>query len=366
MGASNKKSEQIYRWVIRYIDENKFSGNLKLPSENTLCRTLAVSRETVRTALERLMQEGYVYKVKGSGTYINKEAVLPRTLNAGKAPCKIGLILQGQDKNVNSDLIKGVKSTLPGGQVELCVFVTDNKFANERRCLQTVVNQNFQGFIIDGVKSSLLHPNLDCYHQISRRRIPIIFYNYYKNTRYPRVTVNDLKCANRLVELLLQAGHRNIAGIFSYDDYQSVEKFHGMAAAMQRRGVELQDDYIKWCSSGEIFGQGESRCVEKFLKGLPRCTAVVCCNNAIYRTVRKALKKMGKRVPEDYSLVCFDYSDGDWEQEGITCSIYQSYQMGQCAASRLMKMIQQRECEDREYSYVLEPEIYVGRSVRQL
>lgn len=41
-----------------------------------LSRRLSVSRETVRAALDCLTQEGLLRKVKGSGTYINKERAL--------------------------------------------------------------------------------------------------------------------------------------------------------------------------------------------------------------------------------------------------------------------------------------------------
>lgn len=155
----------------------------------------------------------------------------------GSTAQKIGLILQGQDSNANSGLLEGVKSVLPADRVDLRVFFTDNKFSTERRCLQTVVHQHFDGFIIDGVKASLLNPNLDCYQEIYRRRIPVIFYNnYYKNLHYPRVIVNDMECADRLIGLLVQAGHRQIAGIFVYDNYQSIEKFQGTTAALIKRG----------------------------------------------------------------------------------------------------------------------------------
>ena len=367
MGASDKKSEQVYRWLLAYIDENKFSSNLKLPSENALCRRLDVSRETVRTALDQLLREGLIHKIQGSGTYFNKDVALSRELDTGNAQWKIGLILQGQDSNANSGLIQGIKSVLPADQVDLRIFLTDNKFSNERRCLQTVVHQNFQGFIIDGVKASLLNPNLDCYKEIYRRHIPVIFYNnYYKNLRYPRVIVNDILCADRLIGLLLQAGHRHIAGIFVYDNYQSIEKFQGMALTMQKYGVEFQDDYVKWCVSNEAHDQRFTRSIEKFLKGLPKCTAIVCCNYMIYRLVRQVLEEQNKRVPEDYSLVCFDYSGDRWEEEGITCSIHQGYKIGCQVASRLMKMIRRRDCEDRDYSLVMRPEIYIGSSIRDL
>lgn len=65
MAGADKKSEQVYRWLLAYIDENKFSGNLKLPSENALCRRLDISRETARSALARMDQEGLIRPGKG-------------------------------------------------------------------------------------------------------------------------------------------------------------------------------------------------------------------------------------------------------------------------------------------------------------
>lgn len=367
MAGPGKKSEEVYRWLLSYIDENKFSGNLKLPSENALCRRLNLSRETVRTALDQLERERLVRRVRGSGTYINDEIALSRELDTGSAPLKIGLILQGQDTNANTDLLEGIKSVLPADQVDLRVFLTDNKFANERNCLQTVIHQNFQGFIIDGVKASMLNPNLDCYQEIYRRHIPTIFYNnYYKNLRCPRVIVNDMECADRLVGELIEQGHRLIAGIFVYDNYQSITKFQGTVAAMQKRGVLFQDDYIKWCVSNEAHDPRFARAIDRFLKGLPKYTAIVCCNYMIYRLVRQVLDAQGKRVPEDCSLVCFDYSGKSWEAEGITCSLHQGQRMGRLVATRLMKMIECRDCDDKNYTYVMEPKIYIGTSIRTL
>lgn len=367
MAVSDRKSEQVYRWLLAYIDENKFSGNQKLPSENALCRRLEVSRETVRVAMDQLVQEELIYRVKGSGTYFHKDQAMSRELSDENAKWKIGLILQGQDPDANQVLIDGVRSVLSDQRVDLHVFLTDNKFSNERRCLQTVVHQNFQGFIVDGVKASIMNPNLDCYKELYRRRIPVIFYNnYYKNLRFPRVIINDTECADELVGRLINAGHRRIAGIFVYDNYQSVEKFQGMAQTMRKHGVEMKDHYIKWCISDEAHSVSYVRSIEKFLRGLPRCTAIVCCNYMIYRLVRQALEKMGKTVPEDYSLVCFDYSNESPDVEGITCSITRSYEMGSELGNRLMRMIENKDCDDKHYSYVMKPIIHEGNSIQKI
>ena len=364
MAVSEKKWERVYQFLLAYIDENKFSGNLKLPSENALCRRLDVSRDTVRCAMTQLQSEGMIYRLQGSGTYFNKDMALSRELDSGSAKIKIGLILQGQDTDANSQLINGVKSVISSSDVDLRIFFTDNRFANERRCLQTVVHQNFQGFIIDGVKASIMNPNEDCYEHIYRRRIPIIFYNnYYKSMRYPKVIVNDFLCAERLVNILIRAGHRHIAGIFVYDNYQGVEKFQGMYATMMKNGLEFRDDYVKWAISSEAHSEGFARSIAHFLKGLPKCTAIVCCNYMIYRTVCQVLEQCGKRIPEDYSVVCFDYTSDAWEKEGITCSIHQGFQIGCQVGTRLMQMIKRHDCEDHGYSLALPPLIYTGNSV---
>lgn len=367
MAGESKKSQQVYLWLRAYIDENKFSNKRKLPSENALRNRLSVSRETVRVALERLERERLIYRVKGSGTFINKEAALGQELGTEGEGIKIGLILQGQDGNANSGLLEGIRSVIPMEQVDLRVYLTDNKFANERRCLQEVMHQNFSGFIVDGVKASMMNPNLDCYKQIYERHIPVIFYNnYYKNLNYPKVIGDEKKCADYLLRLLIQAGHRKIAGIFIYDNYQSVEKFQGMVATMKKYDVEFQDDYIKWCVSDEAHTEGFVKVIEKFLKKIPSCTAIVCCNYMIYCLVKQALGNYSKGIPEDYSVVCFDYSRNDWEQEKVACSIHQGYQIGRQVATRLMKMIERRDCEEKHYSYIMPPKLFEGNSVRQV
>ena len=76
--------------------------------------------------------------------------------------------------------------------------------------------------------------------------------------------------------------------------------------------------------------------------------------------------EMGKTVPEDYSLVCFDYSEETYRQEDVTCSVEQGFEIGRQLALRLMEMISTGECDDRNYTYVMKPILYDGHSIRKL
>ena len=47
------------------------------------------------------------------------------------------------------------------------------------------------------------------------------------------------------------------------------------------------------------------------------------------------------------------YSSSDWEAEGVTCSVHQGYRIGQEVAARLMRMIRNRDCDDKGYTHVV-------------
>ena len=82
MEVSGRKWKKVYYWLLTYIDENKFSENHKLPSESTLCRTLGVSRETVRMAMDELEKENLIRRIRGA-TYFNREEAVSRDLELG-------------------------------------------------------------------------------------------------------------------------------------------------------------------------------------------------------------------------------------------------------------------------------------------
>lgn len=61
---------QLKKDIIRLIDEGKFNKGDKIPSERKLCAYHNVSRMTVNKAIEQLVQEGYLYREQGKGTFV--------------------------------------------------------------------------------------------------------------------------------------------------------------------------------------------------------------------------------------------------------------------------------------------------------
>ena len=63
---------QVYENVKNMIEKDTFKEGEKLPSIRSLAKKLKVNNITIVNAYKLLEQEGYVYSIKGSGTYIRK------------------------------------------------------------------------------------------------------------------------------------------------------------------------------------------------------------------------------------------------------------------------------------------------------
>ncbi|WP_338692931.1 GntR family transcriptional regulator [Streptomyces sp. Q6] len=78
-GAQERKHETLYADLLALIDEG-LDPHSPLPSERELMQRHSVSRMTVRRAMERLVQEGRVYRVQGAGTFVADPSTISKSL----------------------------------------------------------------------------------------------------------------------------------------------------------------------------------------------------------------------------------------------------------------------------------------------
>jgi GntR family transcriptional regulator len=61
---------QIQEWIKQQIEAEEWKSGDKIPSENELCDTFKVSRMTIRQAINNLVEQGYLYRKRGIGTFV--------------------------------------------------------------------------------------------------------------------------------------------------------------------------------------------------------------------------------------------------------------------------------------------------------
>lgn len=68
-------SQQIAAQLLQDLRRGRYADQQRLPAEVDLAATLGVSRSVIRDALAELEREGYVERVRGIGTVINRHVV---------------------------------------------------------------------------------------------------------------------------------------------------------------------------------------------------------------------------------------------------------------------------------------------------
>ncbi len=128
---------QLYTNLREMILSGALPGGTRMPSSRTLSQHLSVSRFTVVTALDQLTAEGYLWPVKGRGTYVETIARI-RTPTLRKPGKKFTLSQRAQNmtwrnSRVSNRSTKILHMTSPDHRLfphEIWAKLTKNLFAN--------------------------------------------------------------------------------------------------------------------------------------------------------------------------------------------------------------------------------------------
>ena len=64
--------QQLYRFIKECIDDGTFKEREAIPSEKDMQELFDVSRITVRRAISDLEHDGYLRKIRGKGTFVER------------------------------------------------------------------------------------------------------------------------------------------------------------------------------------------------------------------------------------------------------------------------------------------------------
>lgn len=354
------KHRQISQWIIDGIQSGQFRPGDRLPSEFALAEQFDASRQTVRHATDELVKKGILTRQRGSGTYVSKNSDVTH-----KESRRVGVITTYIDDYVFPGIIRGIESTLTPLGYTLSLGVTHDSHLEEADCLRRIIDDGICGLIIEGTKSAIPSPNLSFFEQLRAHNIPMIFLNgYYRELTQCGVFQDDVVTARMLTEQLIKNGHKKIAAVFKSDDLQGLKRFEGMQQALYAADLFVEDRRILWYTTEDVADYFSGSLDSFILNRFGDATALVCYNDQIAAQICDLLKRNGKSIPKDISVVSFDNSPlASDTAYCLTSSIYPSTEIGATAANLLVRCL--RDNNYREHIR-LQPEIAYRPSIRKL
>ena len=354
---ASAKYQIIYEELKEAIASGRIPVGEKVPSELQLMEKYGFSSQTVRRALEELTRDGYVAKVRGSGSFAREP--VPKE-NGRKMVMLIALFAQ---QYFFPEYIGGSEQTLRENGYTLNVGISNNRTEEEAEYLRDVINNGYAGLILVPAQSAFLHSNLYLYRKIKEKGIPCITLgSYLPYSGFPCVLNDDFEGGRLATNYLIERGHRKIACLMNSEECCGSLRYAGYQAALNEAGIKEEKEWTQWYVYEKVREFVEQ---EELLKTcLSGVTAVFCFNDELALAIIEVLQKNGIRVPEDVSVVGYDGSYMCMFGRKRLTSVYQDpLKNGQIAAEKLLRMI---ENGDKGEKIFLQPEILEGETVKTL
>lgn len=119
-------------------------------------------------------------------------------------------------------------------------------------------------------------------------------------------TTDDEKAAEQVIELLVKKGHRNIAFLGGNLNCSQItyRRLIGCKSACERLGISFDID--TQCEPCRYELKSAYFATQKLLERYPEATVIFAVCDMVAMGAIRTLQDMGKRVPEDISVVGFD------------------------------------------------------------
>ncbi|WP_110063963.1 GntR family transcriptional regulator [Cytobacillus oceanisediminis] len=363
----NMVKDQITEWIM----SGKVKPGEKIYSENELVKMFGVSRHTVRQAVGELVHDGLLYREQGAGTFCSSTATAIHKQTAGQneqpvqPPASngknIGVITTYISDYIFPSIIKGIESYLTDQGYSLTFACTDNNIEKEKQCLQTMLDRNIDGLIVEPTKSSNFNPNLHYYLQLEQNNVPYLMINqYYSQLMPPHIIMDDEHGGFIATEHLIELGHEKIIGLFKTDDRQGVNRMQGFIRAFREHGLPFFPDMVITYTTEEKDGSLIDR-LEKYFSSESKPSAIVCYNDELALQVLNMLRRLGLSVPEDVSIIGYDDSFlAEASDIKLTSVTHPKMDMGVEAAKWIVSAVENRSNDS--YSKVYEPELIIRNS----
>ena len=348
------KYMEIAAQLRRQILDGAYPAGSLLPTEQQLCSFYQVSRQTIRTALQTLSDEGLILRRQGSGS---------RVLDLQQVPLQpqrtIAIITTNITDYIFPGVLREAEAVFSANNCATLLYATSNQVSQERRILLDLLSQKkIDGILVEGTKTALPNPNLDLYRKFQARNIPLVFFHGGYRDLEGSVTIMDdnYNGGRQLVEYLLRKGHTRIAGLFKNDDLQGHQRYAGFIDAQRDLNLPMDDQKILWYSTEnkDIMDARSPMWDNQIAPILRGCTAVVCYNDQVANPLVEYLTAQGIHIPKQMAVVSFDNSFySSLSSCRITSLSHGDYNVGRIAAEALMQLFEGKEVRSQTVPWVL-------------
>lgn len=271
-----------------------------------------------------------------------------------KQSMTIALIVPNITNPFFPEVARAIEDVLSSKDYTLILCNSDDNADKEKKYFEVMKQKYVDGVI---VVTSTLTPQY-----IEEKGIPIVAVDRFIDPNIPCISVNNIEGAKRAVQYLRATGCKKIAHIRGPKHITSAEdRYVGYLSEVEDESW-FQSDYVK-CGNFNI--EQTTAVTKKMLEENPEIDGIFAGNDLMAVGVIKAAVQLGKRIPEDVSIIGFDGINlCKMTNPEITTIAQPIYDIGSVAAQTLLDLIEGKIVENKHHQ--LEVSVSEGESTKKM
>jgi len=306
-GAAWRLADKLRQQII----DGEYSPGDRLPSYRELMDEYDLTSGTVSYAMAILAQQGCVERRHGSGVFVEGKSEAVPSQKKATSSGLFALVVPDIESGIYLSLQAGMEDTSQKKQEQLITATTQWDVARQADVLFQLMDRGVSGVaLVPPVEPTYAHQ----LRMLQQAGVPLVLlHRGVPGVRAPLIEVPFKEVGLFAgTEIALQ-GHRKVAAFMATTSSVGDIYHSGLQQGLQENGAELAEEHVYWGGEKTLFtseeylryGEAIERDLTRMLDSPNRPTAVFASFDRIAEMVYQAAMRVGVRVPEDLSIVCF-------------------------------------------------------------
>lgn len=336
----------------------------KIPTVKDVAELAGVSLSTVSRYINgyNLREEKSVLIKHAIEKLGYKENIMAKGVRSGRS-MTVGVLVSGYKETFQTSVLSPLEIILENNNY--AVLVSDYGGCNKRLLAKL---EFFKDRMVDGIvmfSYEFDEETINKINEIVAYGIPVIIIDEdIHGLNVDKILADNINVSFRAVEYLIHANHTKIGIIAGHHKHNvSIERIEGYKECLRAYKIDLEDQYIKY---GEYSKQVSYNITKELLSMKSPPTAIFATSSHISYGALMAIHDLNLKIPQDISIIGYDYDDTIDTLVPVLTSIEQpTERMGEVAANLLLDRIRGNK-EDFPKTIRIPSRLIVKESVKQL
>lgn len=306
----------LYRQVYETLRDEILAGEHpvgeRLPSEEQLRQRFGVSVITIKRGLDLLRADGFIIRRPRVGTVVVSDVATSSPPQRAASLPLIGCVLTNFDDTFGTHVLGGVLDA-SNGAANVVVKRSLGNGELEDEVIRGLVSVGVQALILQPSSSEYVPPSV---LELVTSGFPVVILDRaFDGVPVSTVCSDNVSAAKRATEHLFSLGHDRVGLVTSSSHVSTISDRHeGFVHAHAEFHVphDPANDFrsVRSTIPGSTGPPAEDiERLAEYLAAHDQLTGLVAAEYSIAVLLREACERLGRSVPNDVSIVCFDHPD---------------------------------------------------------